>query len=99
MREISQSAMLAEIDIITSEDDKAVVFSMEYITSEGEYRSYPRLAKNFKPATNTQAKKTDKTNNYRVKEKGDLRVWDFDEGHPRTLKIDGIIFYNGMKVV
>jgi hypothetical protein len=98
MREISQTAMLAEIDI-TVVDDTPVVFSVEYITSEGEYRNYPRLAKNFKPATNKQAKKTDKTNNYRVKEKGDLRVWDFVEGHPRTLKIDGIIFYNQMKVV
>lgn len=98
MKEISQSAMLAEIDI-TVIDDKPVTFSMEYITSEGDYRNYPSLAKNFKPPTNEQAKKTDKKNNYRIKEKGDLRVWDFIAGHNRTLKIDGIIFFNGMKVV
>ncbi len=98
MQEISQTAMLSEIDV-TVVDDTPVTFYLEYITTEGEYRQYPKLAKNFKPATNVQAKKTDKTNNYRVKEKGDLRIWDFVENHPRTLKIDGIIFYNGMKVV
>lgn len=97
MSEISQKAMLAEIDIAMDEDSKPICFELEYITKEGEYRHYKKLGKNFKKPTTSKAEPK-KTNNYRVKEKGVIRVYDFEEETQKTLLIDSIISFNKMRV-
>lgn len=95
--EISQRAMLAEMDIVLDENYESVFFEIEYITQSGEYRKYSKLGKNYKK-DKIEGNKV-KTNNYRVKEKGVLRVFDFVEQTYRTLLIDSIISFNKMRVV
>lgn len=96
--EITQSTMLADIDI-TEQNGKVRKFSISYIKKNGEYRHYQELSKDFKPVTPSKSNSTGKKNNYRVKEKGILRVYDHEQALQISLLIDGIIEYNNQRVV
>ena len=96
MLEISQTAMLNDMDITTNDNDEPRKFSITYISKQGICKEYPSLSKNYKPISNSE--KT-KTNNYRVKEKGIRRLYDHTDGEEKSFIIDFITHYNGALVV
>jgi recombination DNA repair RAD52 pathway protein len=94
--QISQQAMLYDMDI-TVEGDTPRQFSMVYVKEDGTVRQYDSMSKGFKPKTTINA--TAKKNNYHLKSKGDIRLYDHNDKTTKTFKIDFITVYNGSRVV
>jgi hypothetical protein len=86
--------VLAEMDTYENNGEERK-FSLLYCQKDGTLLHIKQASKGWK-----SGKEGGKSNfNYNLKAKGARLIFDHDAQHPRTIIIDGIMEFNGLKVL
>lgn len=96
MDTVSVAVMLARLEI-TYNADGPVTFDIIFIKADGSIRKM-KAQNHVKHAAISSAPVETTNFKYNLKEKGTVLLYDLDKQEHRAVKIDRIVFFNGLKV-